>query len=495
MNQPLNLEDIQTLFEAVQNAQIFSDQKAMADAVPLFSVSNIMDKYRQSKDHLGFDLKKFILANFKVRTLDQQEEENEAPLLPIEVHIENLWDQLTRTAYGGDGTLIKLPCPYIVPGGRFEEFFYWDSYFVMLGLQSSNRVEMMKNIVDNCSFLILEFGFVPNANRTYFLGRSQPPFFSLMIDLLAKSSQNDNIYTTYFESLEKEYQFWMTGSEDLKNGEAKKRVLRTKQGHLLNRYFDEKNQPRPESFAIDVNDAEKSSNIRFFQNLRAACESGWDFSSRWFKDEKQIETIHILDLAQVDLNCLLWHLEITLSKTAKLLNNPLSEKKYSDLAAQRKANIQAYFWDEEAKIYKDFDFIQNKTTRSEHLASLYPLFFIISTEKQAKAMHTAILEKFLFPGGLVTTTMQSGQQWDFPNAWAPFQWMGFVAMKNYGFIETAEKIKNHWCSNVERIYSNTGKLMEKYNVTDKTSIAGGGEYPNQDGFGWTNGVYAKFKTQ
>ncbi|MDN5397601.1 MAG: trehalase, partial [Chryseobacterium sp.] len=112
---------------------------------------------------------------------------------------------------------------------------------------------------------------------------------------------------------------------------------------------------------------------------------------------------------------------------------------------------------------------------------------------QAESVAKNIAEKFLYQGGLVTTTKKTGQQWDLPNAWAPYQWLGFKAMKNYGFDELAEEIKNNWCNNVERVYSNTGKLMEKYNALDTETIAGGGEYPNQDGFGWTNGVYLKLK--
>ncbi|MBN9336643.1 MAG: trehalase, partial [Chryseobacterium sp.] len=112
---------------------------------------------------------------------------------------------------------------------------------------------------------------------------------------------------------------------------------------------------------------------------------------------------------------------------------------------------------------------------------------------QAEITANTIEEKLLYKGGLATTTKQTGLQWDFPNAWAPYQWLGFKAMKNYGFDDLADKIKNNWCKNVERVYKNTGKLMEKYNVEDTNSIAGGGEYPNQDGFGWTNGVYLKLK--
>lgn len=491
MQPNLYIEEIFDLFDAVQKSKIFEDQKDMADAIPLFSISVINENYESQKDNKGFDLKEFVLKHFK---FDQPESSiQREDQLPIEDHIEKLWDELTRTAYEEKGTLLKLPKPYIVPGGRFNEFFYWDSYFVMLGLQVSGRIEMMKNIVDNCAYLINEFGFVPNASRTYFLSRSQPPYFSLMLDLIFESTNDETIYSQYFETLEKEYHFWMDGAEDLEKGNQYRRVVKTQNGDVLNRYFDDENAPRPESYMIDVEDAETSANQEFFRNVRAACESGWDFSSRWFADGNSIQTIETLNLAQVDLNCLLWHLENTLANTSELQNLEAKKNNYSKKAEARKIAIDKYFWNEEERIYKDYNIKSESQTSSEHIATLYPLFLNLSNQDQAKAVSKTINEKFLKKGGLITTTKDSGQQWDAPNAWAPYQWLGFLAMKNYGFDDLAENIKNNWCSNVDRIYNNTGKLMEKYNAIDTTSIAGGGEYPNQDGFGWTNGVYIKLK--
>ena len=491
MGNQLYIQDIQSLFDEVQRSKIFEDQKTMTDAVPLFQISEINEKYENEKNAGNFDLKSFVTANFDF--LENQIKINTEPQLPIEQHIEKLWDQLTRTASEEKGTLLKLPKPYIVPGGRFNEFFYWDSYFVMLGLRASGRIEMMENIVENCSYLIQEFGFVPNASRTHFLSRSQPPYFSLMLDLLSESTNDGEVYSKYYETLEKEYSFWMDGEKDLENDSARKRVVRTRQGAILNRYYDSENTPRPESYSIDIEDAENACGKEFYRNIRAACESGWDFSSRWFADGNTIQTIETLDIAQIDLNCLLWHLEDTLAKTSRLKNVPDKNQYYSQRAENRKKAINQYFWDEKGKIYRDYHIKNNQKTSSESIAALYPLFLNLSDGEQAKAVSETISEKFLYAGGLVTTTKNSGQQWDLPNAWAPYQWLGFLSMKNYGFHDVAEKIKNNWCSNVERVYKNTGKLMEKYNALDTETVAGGGEYPNQDGFGWTNGVYLTLK--
>ncbi|MDH6250875.1 alpha,alpha-trehalase [Chryseobacterium sp. H1D6B] len=490
MNNSLYIHEIQSLFDNVQRSQIFEDQKTMTDAFPLFPVSEINEKYENEKHEAGFDLKKFVLSNFDFigkKSFERTE------ILPIKEHIEKLWDELTRTAYEEKGTLLKLPKPYIVPGGRFNEFFYWDSYFIMLGLQVSGRVDMMKNIVENCSYLIQNAGFVPNASRTHFLSRSQPPYFSLMLDLVAETTGDEKIYVKYHNTLEKEYQFWMNGEDTLENDSSIKRVAKTKDGDILNRYYDAENVPRPESYLIDIEDGENASGDQFYRNIRSACESGWDFSSRWFADGETIQTIETLNIAEVDVNCLLWHLEKTLAKSSALQNLTEKEHYFFKRAADRRQMIDNYFWDENTKTYKDYHLKKHKNTASEHIAALYPLFLGLASEEQAKAVIKTIAEKFLYKGGLVTTTKESGQQWDLPNAWAPYQWLGFAAMKNYGASELAEQIKNNWCSNVERVYSNTGKLMEKYNALDTKTIAGGGEYPNQDGFGWTNGVYLKLK--
>ncbi|AYN00172.1 trehalase family glycosidase [Chryseobacterium sp. 3008163] len=490
MNNQLYINEIQTLFDEVQRSQIFEDQKTMTDAVPLFSIVEINSKYENEKNEEGFDLKQFVLSNFDF--LGAKISITRETQLPIDDHIEKLWDELTRTAYEEKGTLLKLPKPYVVPGGRFNEFFYWDSYFIMLGLQVSGRVEMMENIIENCSYLIQTVGFVPNASRTHFLSRSQPPYFSLMVDLLFETTKDENIYIKYHDTLEKEYIFWMNGEADLENGSSIKRVVKTNNGDILNRYYDAENEPRPESYLIDIEDSENAGE-EFYRNIRSACESGWDFSSRWFADGDTIQTIETLNLAQVDLNCLLWHLENTLAKSSSLQNLAEKEAYYSGSAANRKEMIDKYFWDENSGTYKDYHTKKNAQTSSEHIAALYPLFLGLASENQAKSVAKNIEEKFLYQGGLVTTTKKSGQQWDFPNAWAPYQWLGFKSMKNYGFDDLAEKIKKNWSSNVERVYRNTGKLMEKYNALDIEIVAGGGEYPNQDGFGWTNGVYLKLK--
>jgi len=494
MNKQLHLEAIESLFDEVQRQKIFEDQKMMTDAIPRYLVQEIMSKYEEEKTKETFNLKEFVLHYFDFPTTNQSYQKNDN--LSIEDHIEKLWDHLTKTSKEDIGTLLQLPEAYIVPGGRFNEFFYWDSFFIMLGLKESGRVEMMRNIVDNCAYLIHKFGFIPNASRTYFLSRSQPPYFSLMLQLLADTIDDKTLLVELFPTLEKEYNFWMKGEQEIVNNQAINRVVKLEDGTILNRYYDAKNQPRPESYWIDVMDNEKSDKNDFYRNIRAACESGWDFSSRWFADSSKIETIEKLNILPVDLNCLLWNTENLLSEIIQIIDSKSPKiKYYQERANSRKAAIQNYFWNDDTGIYVDYNFSKKSQTSSEHVGMLYPLLFKLAENSQADKVRNFIENNILHKGGLVTTTKESKQQWDFPNAWAPFQWLGYQAFEEYNYKKTSLQIAENWCALVEKTYNETGKLMEKYNAVDLNVLAGGGEYPNQDGFGWTNGVYLFLKNK
>ena len=190
--------------------------------------------------------------------------------LSLKAHIEQLWDVLQRKADTKQphSSLLPLPEPYIVPGGRFREIYYWDSYFTMLGLMESKRYNLVENMLDNFKFLIDEYGHIPNGNRSYYLSRSQPPFFALMVDLLAQK-KGETIYKKYYSALQKEYNWWMQGEADLKNGEAFRRVVRLDDGSILNRYWDDKRAPREESYAEDVATFAKTRDSHHFYQLKS----------------------------------------------------------------------------------------------------------------------------------------------------------------------------------------------------------------------------------
>lgn len=498
-NKLVYIEEYEELFVDVQTRRILSDQKSFVDSVPKYSVKEIVEAYRKEKQSANFDLKDFYATHFSLNGITNGKHYS---FETIEEHINHLWDVLTKYPGDANGTLIPLPEKFVVPGGRFREIFYWDSYFTMLGLQVSKRTDLIESMVNNFAYLIDEFGFIPNGNRTYFLTRSQPPFFSLMVELLSEEKaclsdrQGKDVFIKYLPQLEKEYSFWMSGTELLSNDNRSERhVVHMRDGEVLNRYWDVLDTPRPEGYMSDLKIAENAENkCEVFRHIRAAAESGWDFSARWFADEKNISTICASDITPVDLNCLLLHLEKTLELTYALKNDFTSARKYHAKQEKREAAIQKYLWNEDGKVFTDYNFLNEKTSRVVNMGMVYSMAFQLATNKQAACMQNHIEKNFLQPGGLLSTQVYSGEQWDAPNGWAPLQWMAYKGMMNYGFTGFAETISERWINNVKHVFKEKRKLTEKYNVVDIAVNAGGGEYPNQDGFGWTNGVYLKFKS-
>jgi len=457
--------------------------------LPKYPSAEIEAKYQQEKERAGFSLKQFVLDNFDLPVLHTEQYISDKKR-SIEENIETLWEVLTRQPSKSAGTLVSLPYPYIVPGGRFGEIYYWDSYFTMLGLKTSGKFGMIENMVKNFSYLIDSIGYIPNGNRSYFLGRSQPPFYSLMVRMLAEVKSTE-VLTTFLPYLEKEYNFWMLGSSDLgKSNNANRHSVRMTDGVILNRYWDDNDTPRPESYREDVELSHQSKEEpkKLFRHLRAGAESGWDFSCRWFKNMHSLATIHTTDIVPVDLNCLLYHLEQTIAEAYRLKGEEAAAAKYAGLASKRKLAIQEYCWNGDNGFYFDYDHVADRQKETGTLAAAFPLFFKIASEEQSNLVADVVKARFLKPGGLVSTLETTGQQWDAPNGWAPLHWMVINGLNNYGHTELARSIAKRWIQLNKDVFKRTGKLMEKYNVVDTHLEAGGGEYAGQDGFGWTNGV-------
>ncbi|MFC2113092.1 alpha,alpha-trehalase TreF [Bacteroidota bacterium] len=464
------------LFHAVQVGEIYKDQKTFVDFEPLYHPDSIVEAYNRQKDYDDFVLEDFVWTQFDINNSDTT--------LMLR-HLNYLWDDLTRMPdqQYEFSSLLALPNPYIVPGGRFREIYYWDSYFTMLGLEVSGKVDMIENMVDNFAYLIDTYGHIPNGNRSYYLSRSQPPFFALMVQLLADAKDDEMILINYVDILEKEYEYWMSGEK----------VVKMDNDGVLTRYWDESNTPRPESYLHDIetyNMTGRDSSV--FRELRSAAESGWDFSTRWFDDGFSLGTIITTHFVPVDLNCLMYNLEQTISKAYLLANNIEEADKYSELAIARKQLINKYLWDNNKGYYFDYNLEKEKTSPQFTLAGLFPLFFKIANDEQAEQVAGIVETDFLKSGGLVTTLIEgSGQQWDYPNAWAPLQWIGYKALKNYTYNLLANEIAIRWTNLNCKVYFETGKMMEKYDVVDIDRPGGGGEYETQDGFGWTNGIFLK----
>src|SRR5437773_3953484 len=237
--------DLGPLFQDVQLSAIFEDSKTFVDARPPSAPSEIAKRYADARKATGFNLRSFVEQNFELPRPVSKDFQTDTTQT-MEDHIRALWPVLTRSPDTADArsSLIPLPNAYVVPGGRFREVYYWDSYFTMLGLVESGRTDLVRNMLDNFAYLITTVGHIPNGNRTYYLGRSQPPFFAAMVGLYAKATDTAQALR-YLEALEAEHAFWMDGADRLRPGELYRRVVRMADGALLNRYWDDRSTPRP----------------------------------------------------------------------------------------------------------------------------------------------------------------------------------------------------------------------------------------------------------
>jgi len=476
------------LFAAVQQAELFDDQKTFADARPLRDPAAIEVDFLAQRESEKSDLSEFVRANFEVPTHVATSKVKIGRTLAD--HIDGLWSQLTRidAAPLPYDSRLSLPHPYVVPGGRFREMYYWDSYFTMLGLVESGEHERARDMLADFAALIDAHGHIPNGTRTYYLSRSQPPYFSHMVELEART-QGDDVYRRYLPQLQREYAFWMQGASSLAPGHALRRVVKLSDGSVLNRYWDDRDTPRPEAWLHDVRTAASATDrpsSDVFRELRAGAESGWDFSSRWLGDGRTLSTIRTTAFVPVDLNSLMHHLEATIALACRKDAQPDCARRFDELASRRSAAIETHLWNAKG-FYADYDWQRGEISAHVTAASLYPLFVGVASPQRAELVSATVRMHLLQPGGMLTTTLRTGQQWDAPNAWAPLQWVAVEGLRRYDEDALAAGIATNFLQEVQRVFDQKHKLVEKYDATGEAH-GGGGEYPLQDGFGWTNGV-------
>jgi len=435
--------------------------------------------------------------------------------------------------------LLYLPHPYIVPGGRFNEMYGWDSFFILLGLEADHREALAKGIVDNFLFEVEHYGSVLNANRTYYLTRSQPPFLTSMIRAVyedrasfaatpAGRAEADAWLEHAYEIATKDYSTWT--QPEHKAGTTG-----------LARYYDYGSGPVPEmsdadSYYSDViraliehptpvgngflikgsehPDAPEASRLRqtscdvnasvvcmrawyggyrlthdFYEGDRAMRESGFDTSDRFGPFSGA--THHY---APVCLNSLLYKYERDMAHFAHLLGKPQDAQHWDRLANARAAAMQRYLWRARDGVFADYDFYHAKTSDYAFIASLYPLWAGVATREEANQME-AKLNLFERPGGLSTSTTDTGLQWDEPYGWAPTNWIAVAGLDALGFHADAARIAKHFDATVDAGFAADGTIREKYNVvTGNAHVAVTTGYKqNVIGFGWTNAVYLKMK--
>jgi alpha,alpha-trehalase len=431
--------------------------------------------------------------------------------------------------------LLYLDHPYVVPGGRFNEMYGWDSYFIVRGLLRSGRVELAKGMVQNFYFEIEHYGAVLNANRTYYLSRSQQPYLSSMIMAVYEAEkakgENDRAWLEQgYRFAVRDHDMWL---------EPEMRAGNTG----LSRYYDFGNGPAPESLKDEtdhyrkvveyfLNHPEQSGghiverapkedktlgpgtaymlrlcnvpmtmerprcdelkeltlSADFYKGDRAMRESGFDISFRF--GPFGADTHHY---AAVCLNSLLFKSEMDLAVMSEILGKKGEAEAWKKSAAARRTLINKYLWDENKGEFFDYDFTKNTRSSYEYLTTYYPLFAGLATEAQAKAV-VANLKRFEQPGGAMMSPYNTGAQWDYPYAWAPTQMILVDGLRRYGFAEDAQRIAYKFAETIASNYAKDGYIVEKYDaVTRSTDSAVTTGYSiNVIGFGWTNAAYLEF---
>jgi alpha,alpha-trehalase len=458
-----HVERLGPVFAALHLSGLWPDGKVISDAILRAPAEEIAAAFAADP---ACDLRAFFARWFE--PVGGAEAYRADPAHDALSHLEALWPYLTRPADGEErSSRIALPHPYVVVGGRFQEAYYWDSYFTQAGLLATGRHALVRDMIENFAWAIRSFGHIPNGFRSYFLTRSQPPFFPSMVRDYGRAIGDEAGALAHFApEIEAEHRFFLDHRSD----------------RGLAHYWDASDAPRVEMFGHDIASGASPERMR---HIRAACESGWDFSSRWFgaseKEGGGIETIRAGDLWAVDLNALLLvNEEILFAATGR--------EGFAEAAATRRAALQRFF-DPSCGMFCDLDRATGASTGRVTAAGLFPLWAGAATADQAEAVAETVRQRLLAPGGLLTTEVASGEQWDAPNGWAPLQWIAIRGLQRAGQTALAEEIRRRWLATCEAVFAARHKFVEKYNVIDPLAPTGGGEYPLQDGFGWSNGVF------
>ncbi|TKS80711.1 Trehalase [Collichthys lucidus] len=389
---------------------------------------------------------------------------------------------------------IYTPHPVIVPGGRFRELYYWDSYWVINGLLLSEMTDTAYGMIQNFLYLVNRYGFVPNGGRIYYERRSQPPFLTLMVESYYQATGDKEFLRAALPALEQEYRFWM------QNRSTPVTVNGTE--HVLNRYHVEVGSPRPESYTDDLELAEglpEERKEQLWMDLKTGAESGWDFTSRWYIDGdgnnngtlKETRTSQILP---VDLNALLCLNEKALALFHRTLGDGDSAALYERAAARRLGAIESVLWDAERGAWFDYNLVTHSKHFEFYPSNLAPVWAQCYSRPEMGEKAVQYLKgsgALHYPNGVPTSLRESGQQWDYPNAWPPLQHMlidGLSKLPSDDAKQLAFDLAQRWIKTNWLAYEKYDAMFEKYDVNGDGKPGGGGEYEVQLGFGWTNGV-------
>jgi len=407
-------------------------------------------------------------------------------------------DRSTITEHG----VLWLPEPYVVPGGRFNEMYGWDSYFILVGLLRDGEVQLARGMVDNAIYEIEHYGTVLNANRTYYLTRSQPPFLTEMVLGVYARTHDRAWLARAVPAIEAYHRYWTTGPHLTASG--------------LSRYFDAGSGPAPEVLASNRDAAGRTHYDRvkafyrshaitdydltrfydaatdrltelFFVGDRSMRESGFDPSNRFGPFN-----VAVIDMIPVCLNSLLYQMERDAATIEGILGDRAAVRTWEARATARKARIQALLWDEASGLYLDHDTTTKQRRRYPFLTTFWPLWVGIADADQARKV-VGNLGLFERPGGLQTSTFESGSQWDAPYGWAPLELIAIKALRRYGYARDADRITVRFLSLILQVFRDQGTIVEKYDVVARTASthAAFGYPTNEIGFGWTNAAFVE----
>ena len=381
-------------------------------------------------------------------------------------YIHSFWVRLVHFHPKDDDSLLGLPKPYLVSshsdaGFDFDEMYYWDSYFNVQGMLDEEHKDLVTGILEDLETLFKRFKVIPNASRTYLMGRSQPPFLTSFIF---------DIYDTYHMS-----QAWL-----------KARILVAKQEYEIVWMGTKKPNDR-----LVYQGLSRYYDINMLHDL-AEAESGWDMTPRFGR-----KALHYLP---VDLNALLYKYEADFAKAARILGDAREAAAWDEKADARKGVMNELMWDRIRGLYYDYDYERKRRGNISSLAAYYPMWAGMVDTNQAASLVRA-LRRFENKGGLATTDAlpvrqqvmgHMPTQWAYPNGWAPLQLIVVQALERYGYHEDAKRIAMKWLKSNLWWFNAHGVFLEKYNVVNPEKPPFKGVYPTQTGFGWTNAVFERF---
>lgn len=396
-------------------------------------------------------------------------------------------------------SFIEVPNGLIVPGGRFKELYYWDSFWVIRGLLICNMTVTAKGMIENLLYLVEKLGYIPNGSRVYYLGRSQPPLLAAMVASYFAATGDLAWLKNHIVTVEKELQYWLDKKKVTVEVKGKK--------YVMLRYLADKTGkgPRPESYYEDYTNArglpDYDKREDFYNEMKSAAESGWDFSSRWFVTAGDaignLTEVHATRIVPVDLNSIFAGALQLVGDFRSRLNDRREAQKWWSLAKYWRNAIENVMWDPNDGVWYDYD-IKSRTSRKHFYPSCVTPLWAGAIEKRDAPVYASRLVRYLlssggldFPGGVPTSIIHSGEQWDYPNAWPPLQSILIGGLDISGHEEAKRLAKEQariWLRSNYIGYSTWQKMFEKYSAVQPGHQGGGGEYGVQDGFGWTNGV-------